>query len=246
MSPDMKAKLSDRFERFVRTLEGFEDIDELMIGVASEMKRADYLLRNRQIIIEQKALTADPEHKVQKYADKFLGEGQFLATGRFSLYPILDKASDGINHHGRLLNDLSNVLEKNISDADKQLRDSRKIFSIPAAMGVVVMLNEGAVSLDPQLSNVRIDNLLAEKAGSDLARFQNTDLVITISDIHALSAALPYKRMGFHVSPTSANSEAAFCFAEDFKRRWIGFDGVYVGSVRPPSPEQVAKLYGNR
>jgi hypothetical protein len=114
-------------------------------------------------------------------------------------------------------------------------------------MGVVVMLNEGAVSLDPQLSNVRIDNLLSEKtekAGSDLARFPNTDLVITISDIHTLSAALPHKRMGFHVSPTSTNPEAAFCFAEDFKRRWIGFDGFYVGSVRPPSPEQVAKRYG--
>ena len=242
----MKAKLSDRFERFARTLDGFEDIDELMTGVASEMKRADYLLRNRQIIIEQKALTTNPEHKVQKYADKLLGEGQFTANGRFSLYPILDEAADGLNHHARLLNDISNVLEKNISDADKQLRDTREIFSIPAAMGVVVMLNEGAVSLDPQLSNVRIDNLLSEKTGSDLARFPNTDLAITISDIHTLSPAMPYKRMGFHVSPTSANREAAFRFAEDFKKRWIGFDGVYVGSVRPPSPEQVAKLYGAR
>jgi hypothetical protein len=245
----MKAKLSDRFERFVRALQGFEDVDELMIGVASEMKRADYLLRNRQIIIEEKTLTADPERKVQKYADKLLGEGQFTANGRFSLYPVLGEASDGINHHGRLLNDLSNVLEKNISDADKQLRDTREIFSISAAMGVVILLNEGAVALDPQLSNVRINNLLSEKAkkaGADLARFPNTDLVITISDLHTLSTALPYKRIGFHVSPTSANPEAAFSFAEDFKRRWIGFDGVYVGSVRPPSPEQVAKLYGAR
>jgi hypothetical protein len=241
----MKAKLNERFKRFVRTLPGFEDIDDLLSGASMDTKRADYLIRNREVIIEQKILTANPEHKVQKYADRLLGEGQFAANGRFSLYPILDQASDGIDHHRQLLNDLSKVLEKDISDADKQLRDSRETFSIPEAMGVVVLLNESAFALDPQLTGVRVGNLLAEKAGSGAVRFPSTDLVITITDIHTLSAGLPYRRMGFHVSPASTNREAAFSFAEYVKRQWIGFTReVWVGSVRPPSPELVAKLYG--
>ena len=239
-----KAKLSERFERCIRTFEGFEDIDSLLNGTASDMKRADYFILGRSVIIEQKTLTTNPEHKVQKYADQLLGEGKFDANGRHSLQPIFDGRSDGREHHRRLLYKLSAIVEGDISDADKQLRDTREMFSLPDAMGIVVLLNEGAHALDPQLTHFRVEGLLAEKAEQGAVRFPNTDLVIVIDDIHFLKAGRMHRRMGFYCSPTSPHREAAFRFAENLKDRWIGFCGeIYVGCVRPPPPGFAAKLY---
>jgi hypothetical protein len=239
---NMKAKLNERFKRFVGTLEGVEYIDSLTTG--TPLKSADYLINNRSVIIEQKILTTNPDHKVQKYADKLLGEGEIVANGRHSLHSVFDERPDGRQHYMRLVNKVSSVLEKDLSHADKQLRDTRKIFSIPGAVGVVVLLNEGAHDIDPQLTHFRVEQLLAEKTGPDAVRFPNTDLVVAITDIHTLKAGGTYRRMGFYASPTSPNREAAFDFAAYLKDRWIGFSGeIYVGCVRPPRPG-LAKLYG--
>ncbi len=148
----MKAKLNQRFERFVGTLEGFEDIDSLTSGMYADCLRADYLINNRTVIIEQKTLTTNPKHKVQKYADLLLGEGKIVANGRHSLRPVFDAQPAGRWHSRRFINKLSSVLKDDLSHADKQLRDTRKIFSIPGAVGVVVLLNEGAHEIDPHPS----------------------------------------------------------------------------------------------
>jgi hypothetical protein len=58
--------LLQRFEEFVRTLDGFESVDDLLRNSdVHGRKRADYLLANRSIIIEQKALKDDPHDKPQ-------------------------------------------------------------------------------------------------------------------------------------------------------------------------------------
>jgi hypothetical protein len=56
--------LLERFEAFIKTVRGFESIDELLKDVHLEgKKRADYLLWDRQIIVEQKVLLDDPADK---------------------------------------------------------------------------------------------------------------------------------------------------------------------------------------
>jgi hypothetical protein len=53
--------LTNRFEAFVRTLDQFENIDDLLRGSdPNGMKRADYLVGNRRFILEQKVLLNDP------------------------------------------------------------------------------------------------------------------------------------------------------------------------------------------
>ncbi len=239
----MKAKLNERFKSFVGTLEGFEDIDSLS-GIPPDRKRADYLINNRSVIIEQKILTTNPDHKVQKYADQLLGEGKIVANGRHSLHSVFDGRPDGREHYRRLIYKLSSGLEEDLSCADKQLRATREIFSIQGALGVVVLLNEGAHAIDPQLTHFRVEQLLAKKTGPDAVRFPNIDLVVAITDIHILKAGgTTYRRMGFYYSPTSTKREAAFRFAACLKDRWIGFSGEsHVGYVCPRLPG-LAKFY---
>ena len=59
-----------------------------------------------------------------------------------------------------LLHKTSSRLEEIASAADKQTRDTRDIFSIPDAAGVLIILNQGAQNLIPDLFDYRIRDLL--------------------------------------------------------------------------------------
>ena len=76
------AGLTKRFEKFITTQNGFESIDALLNTVKSEAKRADYFLKDRAIIIEQKALEMDPGYKVQNFADELLAQGNVAVYGK--------------------------------------------------------------------------------------------------------------------------------------------------------------------
>jgi hypothetical protein len=58
--------LVERFGTFIKSQRGFESIDELLRDVhLPGKKRADYLLCDRQVIIEQKVLVIDPADRPQ-------------------------------------------------------------------------------------------------------------------------------------------------------------------------------------
>ena len=91
------ASLRKRFESFVKTMDGFEDIDALLKNCnLPNMKRADYLFDGRKIIVEQKVLEIDPVQKPQQFMDQLMAQGRFiLLGGQVSTKVIFDKLPDG-------------------------------------------------------------------------------------------------------------------------------------------------------
>src|SRR2546430_5985734 len=84
----MSADLRDRFEQFVRTVDGFEHIDVLLRGNDPHgKKRADYLFLDRTIIVEHKTLETNPNDKPQKYIDRLMAENRFIAWGTVPIGP---------------------------------------------------------------------------------------------------------------------------------------------------------------
>ena len=81
-----------------------------------------------------------------------MAENRFIPWGTVPIGP-------GHELHKPLLHKLTSVLETDISRADKQTRDTREIFTIPNAAGVLVILNEGAQVLTPQLIEYRLMDL---------------------------------------------------------------------------------------
>jgi hypothetical protein len=85
------SSLSERFESFVKTLDGFESIDALLRGADQRgKKRADYLVRNRHVVIEQKVLHSNPIGRPQKFIDKLARERGIRIYG---CRPSLNKCS---------------------------------------------------------------------------------------------------------------------------------------------------------
>ena len=144
----------------MKTLDGFEDIDDLLRETDPlGKKRADYLVSDRTIIVEEKALEIDPSDKPQKYMDRLMGENRFIAYGTVSTKQVFDKLPDGEKLHKTLIHRLTSVLEGIASNADKQTRDTREIFAIPDAAGILVILNQAAQTLTPDLVEYRIQDL---------------------------------------------------------------------------------------
>lgn len=132
-----RPNLRQRFEAFVQTLERFESIDSLLKkDDRPGMKRADYLFNNRQFVVEQKSLEIDPNDKPQKFVNRLMEENKVIVFGQVSTKMIFDKMPDGKKYQHELVLRLTRGIEKVISHADKQTRDTREIFSVLAATGI--------------------------------------------------------------------------------------------------------------
>lgn len=82
--------LRARFERFIRTLPGCEDIDDLLrFRDPHGKRRADYLLHGRSVIVEQKALEVDPRDKGQRLVSGWIEDRGILAYGRLPAHVVL-------------------------------------------------------------------------------------------------------------------------------------------------------------
>jgi hypothetical protein len=120
--------LSKRFEAFVATLDQFESIDALLQrSDLTGKKRADYLLGNRQFIIEQKTLVSDPVGRPQKFVDKLAAERGIVFFGTRSTNCIFSGQPDPEDLQRRMVLDLARVIDDIVAKADKQTADTRVI-----------------------------------------------------------------------------------------------------------------------
>jgi hypothetical protein len=224
MTTDLKA----RFQEFVKTLDGFEDIDALLKDHDPPgKKRADYLFSERTIIVEQKTLETDPNDKPQKYMDRLMEENRFIGFGTFSTKQVFDKLPDGDKLYKTLIHKFTSVIEGIASNADKQTRDTRDIFGIPNAAGVLVLLNEAAQILTPDLLEYRMQDLFKTDTRDGSVRYPHYDMIIVISELHpvhvGLTKYIPTKR---YINSTARQRERAIAFSEKLTAGWAAFNGV--------------------
>ncbi|NMN07271.1 MULTISPECIES: hypothetical protein [unclassified Novosphingobium] len=227
-APKPPATLRARFEAFVKTLEGFEDIDTLLKSRdVPGKKRADYLFQNRSIIVEQKSLEIDPADKPQKFVEQLIKEGKLMFWGALSTEAIFRRMPNGDDLREQLALKIGKVVSDNVEYADKQFRDTREIFNIPGAGSILVILNEDATTLYPDIVTYALTNTFQKKV-EDEYRYRNADGVLLISEAH------PVETPGFqksfpiqpYVAPATENSSDVSAFMKMMATRWAQFNGA--------------------
>lgn len=220
--------LRSRFEAFVQTLEDFESIDLLLKNNDPEGKRrADYLFAGRSIILEQKTLEIDPKDKPQKFVERLMREGRMLAFGAISTRQIFQKLPDGQKQYRRLINKLTSVIEAAVSSADKQTRDTRTIFGIPNAAGILVLLNQEAKILTTELIRYRVHELFKRSSIDGSVAYPHNQVVMLISELHPIGRG-PIKLLPIETYVNSAGMDPrpATTYCETLKVRWARFNHV--------------------
>jgi hypothetical protein len=220
--------LRARFEAFAKTLEGFEDIDTILKNQdIPGKKRADYLFQNRSIIVEQKSLEVDPADKPQKFVEQMIQDGKIIFWGTLSTEAIFRRLPNGDELRKQLALKIGKVVIEYVERADKQIRDTREIFNIPEAGSILVILNEDATAIFPDIVTYALTNTFQKKMGDEY-RYRNTDGVLLISEAH------PVETTGFqksfpiqpYVAPATENGSAVNAFMKMMATRWAQFNGA--------------------
>lgn len=220
--------LRDRFDRFIRTVRGFESIDELLKEIHLEgKKRADYLLWNRQIIVEQKVLVEDPADKPQKFVNQLMNKGRTLVYGKVSTERIFAGMPDGSEQKKRMFLSITKGLEATFADADKQTQDTREIFSIPEAVGMVVILNVSAPTLHPDLIRYGLSQVLLKRRHDGSVRYSHNDGVVMISEAHT-DVSKNGRGAPCFSSPTphTKSDQLVRAFSDSLVQSWAAFNGI--------------------
>lgn len=227
----VRISLKERFETFIRTLEGFESIDDLLKHAEQHgRKRADYLLSGRKIIIEQKILEEDPVGKPQKFINNLMERGRVLAYGRVSSEAIFSKLPDGHKLRRDLILRLARSIEGAVSHADKQTKETRAIFSIPEALGIVVILNEHVRMLDPEIIRYALSNIFQKVSDTGARQYAGNHGVIVITEAHLVRVASPAKVFPIltFINPDGLRKDEVETFSAMLLIAWAKFNGFPV------------------
>jgi hypothetical protein len=103
----------------VKTLDGFESIDALLRGADQRgKKRADYLVRNRHVVIEQKVLHSNPIGRPQKFIDKLARERGIRIYGRVSTNQVFARQPNPVDLQRKMVLDLARIIDNDVANAD--------------------------------------------------------------------------------------------------------------------------------
>jgi hypothetical protein len=139
---------------------------------------------------------------------------------------------DGPKLKKEMFDYLTKAVAANIEKADKQTRDTRKVFSIPGAMGVVVLLNQAAQTLIPDTIWYAIEMVYLKRTKDGARRYTSNTGFILLGELHSVNAA----GVWLNPMPTFVDSESPHAgrftaFEDDLLQRWAVFNGVPLENV---------------
>lgn len=160
-----RSSLEERFTRFLKSLPGTEPIDDLLSpGEHGDQRRADFLIKNREVIIELKTLKSDTAPKVEREISKHRDRPDFpLIYGKVGVESALKHLSDGDQIKRKIYLNITRSIEDAIRSAEEQIASTRKLFGISKSAGLLVMLNDSIDILDPHVVGQRAMSLIHRK-----------------------------------------------------------------------------------
>jgi len=131
---------------------------------------------------------------------------------------------------------LTQRIDDYLAEADKQTRDTRLTFSIPAAVGIVVILNEHAPLIEPDYFQDKAWDMCRKEVAPGSLRYPENQVALLISEAHRIpstdgSEMIPVETT---FSDAGLSNPAAISFAEELRERWAQFN--HAGAMEWPEP----------
>ena len=172
-------------------------------------------------------LVTDPADKPQKFMDKLMKEGRVLVYGTLSTDRIFAGMPDGEEQKRRMLRTITKGLETSFEAADKQTRDTRDLFEIQDAVGIVVILNLSAPTLRPDVMSYGLSQVLAKRTIDGGIRYPHNDGVVVFSEAHT-DVSRGGRGAPCFSSPTphTRSAQSVRAFSDALVNEWAAFNGL--------------------
>jgi hypothetical protein len=155
----------------------YEDVNVLLEDIP-EPKRADHLLFNRAVIIEQKDYNETPEHRKKGRALKtyvsFLSAKYGRQLASLAEFERMVTQEERRKLH-RLENDFYDKIKDYMDRADKQLASTKVELKIPDALGVLLLNFDAISGIVPEITKKRVFRCFFGPGGK---QHQHIDFVI--------------------------------------------------------------------
>ena len=247
------SSLKERFERFMSLGDFAENIDALTIANnVPGRRKADYLVCSRSVIIEQKSIDHDVDAKVHAFLVDLTCQHGPLDIEHITLAGIINavaKLPPRNPFRPRLRAILTQRIDDYLAESDKQTRDTRRTFSIPTAVGVVVVLNEHAQLIEPDYFVDKAWAMLRKEVAPGELRYPENQVAFLISEAHRIPSAdgsemIPVETI---FSDAGLSNPAAESFTEELRRRWAEFNRAgaseWSGPIREVTTRDAPKLF---
>ena len=204
------------------------------------------------VIIEQKSIDHDLDAKVQAFLGDLVRQHGPLEAEHITLAGIIDavaKLPPPNPFRLRLRAILTQRIDDYLAEADKQTRDTRLTFSIPTAVGVVVVLNEHGQLIEPDYFMTKAWEMLRKEVAPGKLRYPENQVALCISEAHRIPSADGSEMIPVETTFSDAglNSPAAESFAQELRQRWAEFNQAgtreWPGPIRDVTTRGAARLF---
>jgi hypothetical protein len=178
-------------------------------------------------VIEVKSLDVNPDYKIQRFLDGLAQAGRLPSAGDTTLAELLSKLPDGPALFNEARERVTKVLDDVVAKADDQTRDTKLIFNITEAIGIIVILNENAALLYPDISTVKLFDMLRKQRDGAL-RYVHNQVIVFISESHVIDAGEGVTMYTMSTVYSEAGNEIPFAttFVESLNERWAAFNNA--------------------
>lgn len=224
----MDKKLPEKFTSFVRSYEGAEIIDELSLTPDQQAaKKADYFFNGRTIIAEQKSLKISTAHKIEAILKPYEDTPEWpLFYGEQELHKIVNYLPEPEKINGKILEAVTDSIEKLFSKANRQIRTTKQTFGLPSAGGLLIILNDLVDILSPDLLAFRVRRCLQKRLNVEERRFPEITVVLAINTAHYTQLNPTLKAMPLLIMPSGLpDPNHIETFVDLLGERWSAFEG---------------------
>jgi len=229
-----QGSLETRMLRFLETRSGTEDIDKLPLTARQlAAKKADYFLRKRSVICEVKSLQTDTKQKIDSILKPLLKRDDApVFYGELEFEKVTKHFHDGETIRRKVFEALTSAVEDQFEKANRQIRVTKREFSLPAAAGVLVLVNDLVSVLSPELIGHKIQKLFQKRTPQGSFRFIELHAVWLVSETHFIQVAANLRSLPTIALSRDRNS-LAVRIIESLQPKWARFNGMPLFQIDP-------------
>jgi hypothetical protein len=171
-----------RFHNFIAALPDCKILDDGSCNTPGGV--ADFLLNRESVCAELKCLDKDMLEKLQEFATELIETRNVDIYGRIPFEKIIEDQPDRGKLNRRAIYKVAQRVETDFRDANKQLRNTKKVLQIDNAHGLLIFANTQNQPLDPRLAASFLSWLFNRRKPDGQPVCSSIDAVLYLTQIH--------------------------------------------------------------
>ncbi|WP_250623066.1 hypothetical protein [Pinirhizobacter soli] len=214
----MPDSLEHRFTEFLKSLPDSEWLDTPEFFFPPGIRKADFLLHGRKIVAELKTVTTDQQPKIDRRLEKHVEEAGIVVFGTVASTQLFRDPDESDRFHHKIVRDITRNTEEMCRSANDQIIQTSQHLGIDAA-GLLIILNENIVVLDPGVVAYRVCEYLNKKP-------RNIDYCLLVFESHEVSSDGIRQNQMLAIRACSTAGHLADGYLDLLMRRWAEHNGA--------------------